>query len=60
MPEALLPVSGLGSELNRLLQRLSPMNLESEDILLSLIIYLMYRESGDKDLLIILGAMLFL
>ena len=26
----------------------------------SLILYLMYRESGDKELLIVLGAMLFL
>ena len=34
--------------------------LESEDLLLVLILYLMYRESGDKELLIILGAMLFL
>ena len=34
--------------------------LETEDLLLILILYLMYRESGDKELLIILGAMLFL
>ena len=31
--------------------------LETEDLLLILILYLMYRESGDKELLIILGAM---
>ena len=31
--------------------------LESEDILLLLILYLMYRESGDTELLIIMGAM---
>ena len=34
--------------------------LETEDLLLILILYLMYRESGDKELLIILGAMYLL
>ena len=33
--------------------------LETEDILL-LILYLMYRESGDSELLIIMGAMFLL
>ena len=31
--------------------------LETEDILLMLILYLMYRESGDSELLMIMGAM---
>lgn len=35
-------------------------DLESEDLLLILVLYLMYRESGDKELLFILGGMLFL
>lgn len=34
--------------------------LETEDLLLMLILYLMYRESGDRELLIVLGAMLLL
>lgn len=34
--------------------------LESEDLLLILILYLMYRESGDKQLLLIMGAMYLL
>lgn len=34
--------------------------LETEDIMLILILYLMYRESGDKELLIIMGAMYLL
>lgn len=34
--------------------------LETEDIILLLILYLMYRESGDGDLLIIMGAMFLL
>lgn len=34
--------------------------LDSEDIILLLILYLMYRESGDTELLIIMGAMFLL
>ena len=34
--------------------------LETEDLLLILILYLRYRESGDKELLIIMGAMYLL
>lgn len=33
---------------------------ETEDLLLLLILYLMYRESGDSELLIIMGAMFLL
>ena len=33
---------------------------ETEDLLLLLILYLLYRESGDSELLMIIGAMLFL
>ena len=35
-------------------------DLETEDLLLLLILYLMYRESGDQELLIIMGAMFLL
>lgn len=31
--------------------------LETEDIILLLVLYLMYRESGDSELLMIMGAM---
>ena len=34
--------------------------LETEDIILLLILYLMYRESGDTEMLFILGALLLL
>ena len=34
--------------------------LETEDIILLLILYLMYRESGDQELLMIMGAMFLL
>ena len=53
-------ISGLPSSLEALLSRLLPDSLETEDLLLMLILYLMYRESGDWELLIIMGAMLFL
>jgi len=35
-------------------------SLETEDLLLIAILYLLYRESGDTEFLIILGAFLFL
>jgi hypothetical protein len=33
---------------------------ETEDLLLLLILYLMYKDSGDKEMLIIMGAMFLL
>lgn len=51
---------GLGEGLARLLRRLSPRGLETEDFLLMGILYLLYRETGDRDFLIILGGILFL
>lgn len=47
-------------DLSKLLQRFSLSNLEQEDLLLLLVVYLLYRESGDTELLITLGALLFL
>jgi hypothetical protein len=49
---------GLPLQLRRLLTR-SLGDLETEDLLLMLILYLLYRESGDRDWLMTLGAMLF-
>ena len=40
--------------------RLPGMELETEDLLLLLILYLLYRESGDQELLMIIGAMFLL
>ncbi len=45
-----------------LLSRFLPegrVELEQEDLLLLLILYLLYRESGDKELLLMMGAMVF-
>ena len=51
--------AALPRQLRRLLSG-SLGELETEDLLLLLILYLLYRESGDKDWLVTLGAMLFL
>ncbi len=49
---------GLDKALGSLMKKLNGMSMETDDLILALILYLMYRESGDKDLLIMLGAML--
>lgn len=49
--------------LPELLGRFLPLGREPpelEDLLLLLILYLLYRESGDRELLIIMGAMLLM
>ncbi len=48
-----------GLDLRRLLPGLGA-ELETEDLLLLLILYLLYRESGDRELLVIMGAMFLL
>ena len=48
----------LGGALGTLVRKLESVEMETDDLILALILYLMYRESGDKDLLIMLGAML--
>ena len=55
-PLSKLPL--LGGTLSAIPQKLG--ELETEDLLLILILYLMYRESGDRELLIIMGAMYLL
>lgn len=44
--------------LNGILKKIEAAGMETDDLLMALILYLMYRESGDKDLLIMLAAML--
>lgn len=55
----ILPLGEIQEKLGALIPRLTE-ELETEDLLLALVLYLMYRESGDKELLIILGAMFLL
>ena len=50
---------GLGS-LGSILTKVFPDGFEMEDALLLLVLFLMYKETGDKDLLIIMGAMFLL
>lgn len=57
------PANPLAELLPRQLQRMlsgSLRDLETEDLLLLLILYLLYRESGDPYWLLTLAAMLFL
>ena len=46
-------------DFSAILNRLSPQRLEQEDLILMLILFLLWRESGDRELLIALGAFLF-
>ena len=53
------PLSGLFGRLKALVPRLR-IGLETEDLLILLILYLLYRESGDTEWLVALAAMLFI
>lgn len=58
-PSARNTPSGAGL-VGELFSRLSPEGLDTEDILLLMIFYLLYRESGDEEFLIMMGAMFLL
>ena len=69
MPTANPPLFSAGKKPGGLLKSLEGLKklipgkteeLETEDIILLLILYLMYRESGDSELLMIMGAMFLL
>ena len=47
-------LGGLGGSVSRSLA-----SLDTEDLLLLAVVYLMYRSSGDRQLLIVLAALLF-
>ena len=49
-----------GGLLEGLASRLDLSRMETEDLLVLLILYLLYRESGDEEMLIMMGAMLLL
>lgn len=60
-PPAPPPPRPVGADWTQRLSRLLPRGLEgleTEDLLLMLILYLLYRDSGDSEWLLILGAML--
>jgi len=56
----LLPLDGIQEKIGGLLSNILSDGLETEDLILMLILYLKYKESGDTELLIILGAMFLL
>lgn len=45
-------------DLGAIFKKTEAAGLETDDLLMALILFLMYRESGDVDLLILLGAIL--
>lgn len=51
---------GHGGLLEGLASRLDLKSMETEDLLVLLILYLLYRETGDEEMLIMMGAMLLL
>ena len=51
------PLTILG--LDGIFERLDPKRLETEDLLVLAILWLLYRESGDWEMLIALGAYYF-
>ena len=60
MPRPRAGRGGNNIDLSAILNRFSPQRLEQEDLILMLILFLLWRESGDQELLIALGAFLFL
>ena len=54
------PPEGGGGWMGRLLDRFSPNRLETEDLMLIAVFYLLYRETGDTDFLFLMaGVVLF-
>ena len=54
------PGGGRQGFLSGLLEKLNLKNLDSGDLILLLIIFLLYKEGGDEELLIALGLLLIL
>lgn len=45
-------------DIQSILKKIEAAGMEADDLLMALMLFLMYRESGDTDLLILLGVML--
>ena len=54
------PPKNFGSGLKNFLSNIFAQGFDTEDLLLFAVLFLMYRESGDKELLIIMGGMFLL
>ena len=48
--------NGIGCSFNRIMERLSCSRLDQQDILLLMILFLLYRETGDREFLITMIA----
>ena len=59
-PQKTPPPKSFGSGLQGFLSNLFAQGFETEDLLLFAVLFLMYKESGDKELLIIMGGMFLL
>ena len=58
--KAMPPPNQLGSGLQNLLSGIFAQGFEVEDLLLFAVLFLMYQETKDKELLIIMGGMFLL
>ena len=59
-PQKKPPPNQIGSGFENLLSNIFARGFETEDLLLFAVLFLMYRETGDKELLIIMGGMFLL
>ncbi len=59
-PQKTPPPKSFGSGLQGFLSNIFAQGFETEDLLLFAVLFLMYKESGDKELLIIMGGMFLL
>lgn len=59
-PQKQPPPKGFGSGLQNILSNVFAQGFDTEDLLLFAVLFLMYRETGDKELLIIMGGMFLL
>ena len=54
------PPKGIGSGLQGLLSHIFAQGFDTEDLLLFAVLFLLYQETKDKELLIIMGGMFLL
>lgn len=59
-PQKTPPPKGFGSGIQGFLNNIFAQGFDTEDLLLFAVLFLMYKESGDKELLIIMGGMFLL
>lgn len=58
--KAMPPPNQLGSGLQNIISNLFAQGFEKEDLLLFAVLFLMYQQTKDKELLIIMGGMFLL